>query len=152
LIFAPHQNSSRRLRPGSLAPVNATWGYENRTVAVRIPGGPHPARRIEHRVAGADANPYLVMASVLASALHGIGSGLEPPAPADGDVETSRHPARSVPSDWRQAISAFESSPLVKALFPADFIQMFSCCKRQELAVFEREITPLEYHSYLTTV
>lgn len=152
LIFAPHQNSSRRLRPGSLAPVNATWGYENRTAAVRIPGGPHPARRIEHRVAGADANPYLVIATVLASALHGIEAGVEPPTAADGDVEGARHLARTVPADWRQAILAFETSPLVKVLFPADFTQMFSCCKKQELAVFEREITPLEYHSYLTTV
>lgn len=152
LIFAPHLNSSRRLRPGTLAPVNATWGYENRTAAVRIPGGSHVARRIEHRVAGADANPYLVIAAVLAAALRGIEAGAEPPAPSDGDVENSPKTAATVPPDWRQAIEIFESSPIVKALFPADFIMMFGSCKRQELAMFEQEITALEYRSYLFTV
>lgn len=152
LIFAPHQNSSRRLRPGSLAPVNATWGYENRTAAVRIPGGSHLARRIEQRVAGADANPYLVIATVLASALRGIDMAVEPPAPSDGDVENATRVATTVPPDWRQAIEVFETSPIVRELFPADFIMMFASCKRQELAVFEGDISPLEYRSYLFTV
>lgn len=152
LIFAPHQNSSRRLRPGTLAPVNATWGYENRTAAVRIPGGSHLARRIEHRVAGADANPYLVIAAVLAAALQGMDAAEEPPAPADGDVENGAANAATVPADWRHAIEAFETSARVKTLFPADFILMFASCKRQELAVFEGEITPLEFRSYLHTV
>ena len=65
LIFAPHYNSYRRLTPGTHAPTSAGWGYENRTAAIRIPGGDSKARRIEHRVAGADANPYLVLASIL---------------------------------------------------------------------------------------
>ncbi|RWR07678.1 glutamine synthetase [Sinirhodobacter populi] len=152
LIFAPHRNSARRLRPGTLAPVNATWGYENRTAAVRIPGGPAAARRIEHRVAGADANPYLVVAAVLAAALKGMDEALAPPAATDGNVETAAASACAVPPDWRQAIEAFEASALVKTLFPADFIMMFASCKRQELAVFEQEISALEYRSYLHTV
>ena len=65
LVFAPHFNSYRRLLHNSHAPVSLCWGYENQAAAVRIPGGAPGARRIEHRVAGADANPYLVMAAVL---------------------------------------------------------------------------------------
>ncbi|WP_172331444.1 glutamine synthetase family protein [Mangrovicoccus sp. HB161399] len=150
LIFAPHRNSARRLRPGTLAPVNASWGCENRTAAVRIPGGAPAARRIEHRVAGADANPYLVMAAVLAAALRGIGAGKEPVPREDNNVGAGG--AAAIPPDWRQMIAAFEASPLCAALFPSEFVAMFSACKRQELAVFEAEISALEYHSYLRTV
>jgi glutamine synthetase len=66
LLFVPNANSFRRLRPWSYAPTAPTWGYNNRTVALRVPLGPPAARRIEHRTAGADANPYLVLAAVLA--------------------------------------------------------------------------------------
>ncbi|MCB4768594.1 glutamine synthetase family protein [Ancylobacter sp. Lp-2] len=150
LIFAPHRNSARRLRPGTLAPTIAAWGYENRTAAVRIPGGPPLARRIEHRVAGADANPYLVIAAILAAALDGIEAGAEPPAPMQGNVYKAA--GRAIPPDWRQAIEVFEASALVARLFPADFITMFATCKQQELAVFEAEISELEYRSYLHSV
>jgi glutamine synthetase len=77
-IFAPNANSYRRLRPGSYAPVRGLWGGDNRTVPLRIPGGSEKAIRIEHRVAGADANPYLVMATVLAGIHHGITNKLKP--------------------------------------------------------------------------
>ena len=150
LVFAPHRNSSRRLRPGTLAPTTAAWGYENRTAAVRIPGGPNPARRIEHRVSGADANPYLVLAAILAAALDGIEAGNAPPEPTQGNVYKAA--GRAIPPDWRQAIETFETSELMARLFPADFITMFATCKRQELAVFEAEISELEYRSYLHSV
>merc|ERR1711965_298459 len=71
-IFAPNINSYRRMVPGCYAPLAPNWGYENRTTAIRIPGGDERAMRIEHRVAGADANPYLTVAAMLAGALYGI--------------------------------------------------------------------------------
>src|SRR5262249_30020903 len=86
LTFAPHENSFRRLVPGAHAPSSIAWGYENRTVAIRIPGGSPKARRIEHRVAGADANPYLVLASILGGALLGIERQLQPAGPITGDA------------------------------------------------------------------
>lgn len=150
LIFAPHQNSYRRLRPDTLAPTSIAWGYENRTAALRIPGGPPVARRIEHRVAGADANPYLVIAAILAAAFDGIERGTEPSPPTGGNVHDADAPR--IPPDWRSALQAFESSATVERLFHPEFIAMFAACKRQELAVFEREITAIEYHSYLHTV
>ena len=74
LVFAPNANSYRRLRPLTYAPTAPTWGWNNRTVALRIPPGGPAARRIEHRVAGSDANPYLVLAAVLAGVLRGPGA------------------------------------------------------------------------------
>ena len=84
LVFAPHRNSYRRLTPNAHVASEVGWGYETRAAAVRIPGGANAARRIEHRVAGADANPYLVLAAVLGRGARGDG---EPhrAAGADGD-------------------------------------------------------------------
>ena len=69
-LFAPSINSYRRFEPDMFAPVNRRWGVNNRSAGLRVPVGPNDARRIEHRVAGADANPYLVLAAVLAGANH----------------------------------------------------------------------------------
>ena len=76
LIFAPHANSYDRLVPGMHAPTGIAWAYENRTAAVRIPSGSSAARRIEHRVAGGDVNPYLMLAAILGAALIGIEDGI----------------------------------------------------------------------------
>ncbi len=86
LIFAPHGNSYERLVPGAHAPVSAAWAYENRTAAIRIPGGSPRARRIEHRVAGGDINPYLMLATVLGAALAGIEDAMQPPPPSSGNI------------------------------------------------------------------
>ena len=81
LIFAPNANSYRRFRRNSYAPVSASWGINNRTVSLRIPAGAPETCHIEHRPAGADANPYLVMAAILAGMHHGITEKLDPGAP-----------------------------------------------------------------------
>ena len=78
LIFAPFGNSYKRFVKNAHAPTSAQWGYENRTTAIRIPGGDFASKRIEHRVAGGDTNPYLAMAVVLGSALLGIENKLKP--------------------------------------------------------------------------
>ncbi len=146
LIFAPHFNSYRRLRPNSHAPTAITWGYENRTAAVRIPGGSPKARRIEHRVAGADANPYLVLAAVLGAALHGIEQGLVPPDPVDGNSYASA--ASKLPSDWGAAISAFEDGDILADVFPVQLRDVFVQAKRQEQARFLDNVTGFERATY----
>ncbi|MBN8194703.1 glutamine synthetase, partial [Bacillus sp. NTK074B] len=85
------------------------WAYENRTAALRIPSGSFKARRIEHRVAGGDINPYLMMAGVLGGALLGIEDGLTPPTPITGNAYDLDLP--QMPTKWQDAIDAFESSP-----------------------------------------
>ncbi len=72
LFYVPSYNGFRRLVPGSYAPTGISWGYDNRSVAVRVPNGPPKARRLEHRIAGADAHPHLVLAAILAGMLEGI--------------------------------------------------------------------------------
>lgn len=149
LIFAPHQNSYRRLRPSAHAPVAVTWGYENRMAAIRIPGGDPRARRIEHRVAGADANPYLVMAAILGAALDGIERRAKPPAPLTGDKLPGDTPR--LPVDWSSAIARFGASEALGAIFDPRMQRLITQCKRQELMRFLENIPAFEYQTYLDT-
>lgn len=151
LIFAPHGNSYDRMVPGSHAPTGAAWAYENRTAAIRIPGGPPVARRIEHRVAGGDVNPYLMLATVLGAALSGIEDGTMPPAPITGNAYELTDLPQLAP-DWASAISAFESSPLIARILPAQLIANFSMTKRQELARLAERPADSHWLSYLETV
>ncbi len=146
LVFAPHFNSYRRLRYNSHAPTSAGWGYENRTAAIRIPGGTSSARRIEHRVAGADANPYLLMAAVLGAALIGIEKSMVPAAPIDGNCYEADLP--QLPDQWSAAIAAFESGALMPEIFSQQLRDLFVQLKRQELARFLDEVSPFEVSSY----
>lgn len=132
LIFAPHGNSYARLTPDTHAPTAVGWGYDNRTCALRIPGGAPKARRIEHRVAGGDVNPYLMLAAVLGAALNGIEAGDLPPDPVSGNAYTMDLPRLA--SDWVQAIERFETAPTVRALFTPSLIENLCATKRQELA------------------
>ena len=146
LIHAPHLNSQRRHVPGGLAPTTFAWAFENRTAALRIPGGPAAARRIEHRIAGADANPYLVMAAFLASALDGIERGLTPPAPARGNTHEADAP--SIPADWPTAIAAFAGSDTPARLLGPAIAGAFLAGKRQEAATFAEHMSRFEIDSY----
>ena len=146
-IFAPHFNSYKRLQPNTYAPVRANWGYENRMTALRVPGGPAVARRIEHRVSGADANPYLVLAAILAAAFDGIERALMPtkPASAAGPAD----PVAELPAEWRGAIEGFAASTAMAEMFPAQFRECFLAVKRQELTTFATRITSFERETYL---
>lgn len=150
VLFAPHFNSYRRLRPGTHAPSAAAWGYENRTVAIRIPGGSTKARRIEHRVAGADANPYLVLAGILAGAIVGIEREIKPPDPVRGDAYSLK--LKGLPPDWASAINAFAAGEIVDATLPHVLRDMLVACKRQEMATFAAQVTDFEYEAYLDMV
>ncbi|MEM6386381.1 MAG: glutamine synthetase family protein [Pseudomonadota bacterium] len=137
LVFAPHENSYRRFVPGAHAPMGLSWGYENRTVAVRIPAGPGSARRIEHRVAGGDANPYLLFSAVLGGAFLGIEDGIAPPDPITGNAYALN--LAGLAADWGAALDMFEAGARMKRLFPLELIEQFVCQKRQEI----RRITDL---------
>lgn len=149
-IFAPHLNSYRRFQAGCHAPLSPSWGYENRTVALRVPDSDNKARRIEHRVAGADANPYLVLATVLAGALYGLENKLQADAPITGNAYSVCEP--SLPQYWPDALKKFEQSDFVANQLGEDFQRIFALCKWQELNEFTSRVTPLEYDAYLTTV
>lgn len=150
LVFAPHENSYRRLLPGAHAPTSVAWGYENRTAAIRIPGGSSEARRIEHRVAGADTNPYLVLASILGGAFVGIDAGMEPAEPISGDAYSMK--LDHLPLDWATAIEAFRRGALVQEVYSKRLQTMLVESKMQELRRFARQVTDFEYDTYLEVV
>ncbi|RKT30513.1 glutamate--putrescine ligase [Roseovarius halotolerans] len=150
LVFAPHANSYARLVPGSHAPISAAWAYENRTAALRIPGGPPAARRIEHRAAGGDINPYLSFATILGAAITGVEEGMEPPDPITGNAY--EHDLPRMASDWEAAIDRFEGDPLLATFLPRELIANLVMTKRQELRLM-RDIAPeAQWKTYLETV
>jgi glutamine synthetase len=147
LLFAPNLNSYRRFQRGTHAPLAPSWGYENRTVAVRVPADVPEATRLEHRVAGADANPYLVVAAVLAGMLFGIENGLQPPPALEGNAYDQLPP--SLPRYWPDALARFEESAFIRDYFGEQFARVYTILKRQELDEFDRQVTPLEYDACL---
>lgn len=149
LIFAPTVNSYRRYRSESYVPLNPTWALNNRGVALRIPVSTPENRRIEHRVAGADANPYLLTAAVLAGMHHGITQRIDPGAPLAGNAY--RHAVASLPITWPEAALAFERSEFVREYFGAHFQRLFATTRRGEFQAFESHVTPLEYEWYVRT-
>jgi glutamine synthetase len=146
-IFAPNANSYRRYRPGTYAPLAPTWGYDNRTVALRVPAARGAASRIEHRTAGADANPYLAAAAVLAGIHHGLARGLDPGPPTTGNAYEQH--AASLPSHWLDALRAFDRAGVLAEYLGADYCRVYLACKWRELEMFNARVTPTEYDWYL---
>ncbi|MCF4097516.1 glutamine synthetase family protein [Maritalea mediterranea] len=150
LIYAPHLNSYRRIRPGQHAPIGVAWGYENRTCAIRIPGGPGEARRIEQRVAGADANPYLVIAAILGAALNGIEAKTLPDPPLTGNAYAAD--TQVLPTEFGSAIDAFANGQEIVKIFDPQLVRLFAQTKQQERNRFLDWVTEGEYAAYLETV
>jgi glutamine synthetase len=150
LIFAPNANSYRRFRRNSYAPVSASWGVNNRTVSLRIPAGAPETCHIEHRPAGADANPYLVMAAILAGMHYGITEKLDPGAPVNGNGYEKR--AKYIPGNWFDAIDAFWRASILKEYFGKEFVDTFCTLKEVEADRFFAEPTARDFEWYLRTI
>jgi glutamine synthetase len=146
-FFAPNLNAYRRFQPDMFAPVNRRWGINNRSTGLRIPVGPDDARRIEHRCAGADANPYLVMAAILAGLHHGIVNRIDPGPPAVGNV--SREPDPALPFSLEDALKLLEKGSVLPSYFGTETIQLYRETKSIELARFKKLISAEEYEWYL---
>ncbi len=141
LLFAPHANSYRRFQRENYVPLNGSWGYNNRTVALRIPAGGAADRRIEHRLSGADANPYLVTAAILAGIHHGLTARLACDTPISGNAYTQTR--AEIPRTWQAAQQSFSHSRWIGEAFGGDFQRIFAALKAEELRLFEQQITPL---------
>ncbi len=150
LIFAPHANSFHRYRSGTYAPINSSWGYNNRTVSFRIPANDGPDMRIEHRLAGADANPYLLVGALLAGIHHGLSVKKMPPAPIEGNAYLQTD--TELPRTWEQARNCFEQAEILPQYFGNDFCRLFSNLKLGEQSRFLSRIVAHEYDLYLKTV
>jgi glutamine synthetase len=141
-VFAPNANSYRRFKPNSYAPVRAGWGVNNRTVPLRVPAGPPASRHLEHRLSGADANPYLAVASVLAGIHHGLTHAIDPGPPVTGDGYAT---GERLPTDWSHALALFEDSRLLADYWGGRAAEMFARVKRVEAERFNAVVTPLDY-------
>ena len=149
LLFAPSFNAYRRFQPGNHAPTESAWGFDNRTTAIRIPESPGAARRIEHRVAGADANPYLALAAVLAGIWHGIENTLSPPNPIEGNAWDQEIDAPALPTTMDEAISVFDKSDVLSSYLTSEFKTLFLATKVQEWNEFAKRVTEFELETYL---
>ncbi|GGX82079.1 glutamine synthetase [Litchfieldella qijiaojingensis] len=149
-LFAPNLNSYRRFQPGLYVPMTPTWGYDNRSVALRIPSGTNDARRIEHRVAGADANPYLLLATLLAAIDHGIQHRLTPPPAITGNAYEQCEP--SLTNSWQQALDLLEASDVLAEALGREFLHVFLANRRAERAQAMQAVSKLEYDWYLRHV
>ncbi|HYE01380.1 MAG TPA: glutamine synthetase family protein [Alphaproteobacteria bacterium] len=150
LVLAPHLNSWRRFAARSYAPVAPSWGLNTRSVAVRIPAGDPGNRHLEHRVAGVDANPYLVAATVLAGMRRGIGRRADPGPQASGGEGYGA--AEGAVPDWRAAIDAAERSDFLREALGPTLHRVLLAIKRAEYRRFAAEVTPLERDLYWETV
>ena len=146
-VLAPHANSYRRFRVGSHAPTTLTWGYDNRSAALRIPASTPDATRIEHRVAGADANPYLVLAVILSGIIDGIEKRMKAPPALSGNAYASK--AAHLPRRWDEALDLFANSAFIDRAFGKAFKKVFLACKQQEIELIEAEISSVEHDAYL---
>ena len=149
LMFAPHANSYRRFVLNAFVPLNDCWGFNNRTVAMRIPHSDPDNIRIEHRIAGADANPYLVTAAVLAGMLDGLEHPGDPGPPIVGNAYEQTEMRELY---WRDTLRDFMASEFVATTFGSAFRHIYGQQKQKELRSFYKEVTTLEIDWYLRLV
>jgi glutamine synthetase len=144
-IYAPNLNSHRRFL-GPFVPTTLDWGHNNRSVAFRIPSSGPAARRIEHRVAGADASPHLVLATILAAVLHGITQRLAATSPVTGRVSGG---GADFPNGLLAALDRLEKSAALAKYLPEQYLKLYAELKRKEHAVLMTDVFPIEYDFYL---
>ncbi|VXA91747.1 glutamine synthetase family protein [Pseudomonas sp. 8O] len=147
-IFCPNANSFRRFQANSYAPLAKSWGVNNRTVSFRVPGGPAKSRHVEHRICGADANPYLAAAAILAGIHKGIREQIDPGAAIVGNgYEQARE---TLPTDWLTALRNLEGSSWARGALGEDFLKVFLAIKWAEFRQFMGEVGEQDWRWYLS--
>ena len=150
VMFAPNINSFKRFLPDIFAPTAANWGVENRTTAIRVIEGSATSQRLELRVPGADANPYLAAAALLASGLEGIEQGIEPSKPVTGSSYRQKSDRKlRFPQTFDNAIERFAQSDAAVRWFGNDFVQMFAGTRRAQSRQFARMVSDRELERFL---
>jgi glutamine synthetase len=149
-IFAPNANSYRRLRPDMFAPVEPNWGVNHRAVSVRVPMSDEKNLRFEHRVAGADANPYLVAAAVVAGVHHGLKNRCDPGRMVEKGEEITLK--TKIPVRWEAAINRFSRSKILSAYLGEEYCKYFVGNRRAEAEAFHNTVSQLDFEWYLRNV
>ena len=148
-LLAPNVNSYRRLTPHSDAPINTHWAYDNRTVGLRVPHAEPAARRVENRIAGADANPYLAVAASLACGYLGMTEKLKPRAPVEG---TAYRLAHTLPRTLYEALARFSGNKQIKSVLGETFVDAVTVVKNTELLAYQQVISSWEREHLLLNV
>ncbi len=148
-LLAPNVNSYRRLMPYSDAPINVHWGHDNRTVGLRVPGSDAANRRVENRVAGVDANPYLAIAASLACGWLGMTEKLEPNNPVEGNAYRF---AFSLPRHLTDALYKLNHSRPLKDALGERFVAALIEVKNLEYDAYQRVISSWERENLLLNV
>jgi glutamine synthetase len=149
-LFLPTINSYKRLKGEQWAGSSATWGYDNRTVAIRSIPSAGRAARVENRTPGADANPYLVVAAGLAAGLNGIERGLTAPEPVIGNAYAMDFADDvRLPATLGQAVETFENSDVAKEYFGEEFVRHYAQTRRWEIQNHEAAVTDWEVNRYI---
>ena len=146
-IFAPNINSYRRFLPDQFVPVNSSWGPNNRSVAFRIPVSNEDATRIEHRVAGAEANAYLVLSSILAGIMYGLKNKIMPNKPRIDNA--CDNPDKEMPLNINDALAKLENSKVINRYLTKEYVKIYVDLKRKEQVSFHSEISNTELKWYL---
>jgi glutamine synthetase len=146
-LFCPHANSFRRFQANSYAPLAKSWGVNNRTVSFRVPGGHPNSRHIEHRISGADANPYVAAAALLAGMHKGIREQLDPGPAIEGNGYAQVRDTLS--TDWLGALSRLAQSSWAKEALGEDFLRVYLAIKFAEYRQFMGEVGEQDWRWYL---
>jgi len=149
-VFAPNANSYRRYAHGFYVPATPNWGPNHRDLAMRIPVSSQQNKRVEHRVAGADANPYLVVAAVMAGIHHGIANQLEP-GPMVAEKQKIDYQI-TLPVRWSKSLDAFQAGQILPRYFGEEYHRLFEVCRREESDLFHSQISNRDYEWYLRAV
>ncbi|HHV7519429.1 TPA: glutamine synthetase family protein [Burkholderia orbicola] len=148
-MLAPYVNSYRRLAPYMSAPINVRWGQDNRTCGIRVPKSGPDARRVENRVPGVDANPYLAMAATLACGYIGMRDRLHPSEPTEGSAWNVAH---ELPRHLENAIEAMRACDAMKEVLGETFVDAFCAVKELEFSTYNRVISSWEREHLLLLV
>jgi glutamine synthetase len=152
-MYAPTVNSYRRLVPGFWAPTDASFGVDNRTCALRLIPGSGTSQRVENRVCGADANPYLALAGAVASGLRGIEERIEPHGPVRGNAYEQKFSKRlALPRSLDEAARRLATSKLARQAFGEPFVEYFSASRDFEAREFAKSVTDWELTRYFEII
>lgn len=152
-MVAPTVNAYSRLVPGFWAPTSASWGVENRTVALRVIPGSPKSQRVEYRIAAADANPYIILAAALGSGLYGIERELELPEGVEGNAyDKTFPPERHLPRSLGEASRRLAASEAARELFGDAFVEHYAASRDWEQREFDKHITDWELRRYFEII
>ncbi len=150
-LFAPNANSYRRLQPNSYVPLQPRWGYNHRSLALRIPLSGNQDLRIEHRVPGADANPYLVLAALFAGIHYGITNAIDP-GEMINEGTLIKDDKITLPVRWDDALDRFAASTMLPGYLGEEYCRVYEICRRSECNNFHAEISDRDFAWYLRAV